>query len=133
MRQYHRHHPPARGCICCLAVAHEERIVGVAIVGRPVSQMLQDGFTAEVTRTCTDGTRNANSMLYAAAWRAVRALGYRRIGTYNLPEEGGASLRAAGWKIVNERAGGGSWNRPGRPRVDMHPLQRKIRWEATSQ
>lgn len=129
---HHRHHQPARGCILVLAVADgEDEVRGVAIIGHPVARLLQDGYTAEVTRVCTDGSRNACSMLYGAAWRAARALGYRRLVTYTLPEEGGSSLRAAGWKLVGE-AGGGTWDRPnsGRPRVDLHPTQEKLRWEA---
>jgi len=99
------------------------------IVGKPVARMLADGYTAEVTRLCArEGARNACSMLYAAAWRAARAMGYRRLVTYTLPEEGGASLRAAGWKFIGE-AGGGSWSRKERPRVDTHPTQMKLRWE----
>lgn len=124
----HRHHLPVRGCIACAAVSEGDQVRGVAIVGRPVARRLQDGWTAEVTRCCTDGARNAPSMLYRAAWRAVRALGYRRLVTYTLPEEGGASLRAAGFRCLGQ-AGGGSWNVPSRPRVDTHPLQVKLRWE----
>lgn len=124
----HRHHQPVRGCIACMAVSDGDLVRGVAIVGRPVARRLQDGWTAEVTRCCTDGAKNAPSMLYRAAWRAVRALGYRRLVTYTLPEEGGASLRAAGWRCIGQ-AGGGSWNCPSRPRVDTHPLQVKLRWE----
>jgi L-amino acid N-acyltransferase YncA len=127
--QHHRHHDPARGCICVLACSEGDVVRGVAIVSRPVARHLQDGFTAEVVRLCTDGARNACSLLYGAAWRACRALGYRRLVTYTLPEEGGASLRAAGWKCIGE-AGGGSWSSPSRPRVDTHPLQVKLRWEA---
>jgi hypothetical protein len=110
-------------------VERARELCGVAIVGRPVARLLQDGYTAEVVRCCTDGTRNAPSMLYAAAWRACRALGYRRLLTYTLPSEGGASLRAAGWRLIGE-AGGGSWDRPQRPRIDRHPTQKKLRWEA---
>lgn len=126
---HHRHHRPARGCIACVAVSEGDVVRGVAIVGRPVSRMLDDGWTAEVLRVATDGARNACSMLYGASWRACRALGYRRLVTYTLPEEGGASLRAAGWRCIGE-AGGGSWDRKGRPRVDLHPTQAKLRWEA---
>lgn len=127
---HHRHHKPVRGCIVTLAVADENDAVrGVAIVGRPVARRLQDSWTAEVNRVCTDGARNACSMLYGAAWRAVRALGYRRLVTYTLPEEGGASLRAAGWKCIGE-AGGGNWNKKSRPRVDSEHQQLKLRWEA---
>lgn len=127
--RHHRHHPPARGCICCVAVARGEQVVGVAIIGRPVARRMQDGWTAEVTRVATDGTRNACSKLYGACWRAVRALGYRRLITYTLPTEGGASLLGAGWRLLGE-AGGGSWDRAARPRVDRHPTQTKWRWEA---
>lgn len=93
---HHRHHRPPRGCVCVVAVADDGgEVRGVAIVGRPVSRVLSDGWTAEVTRVATDGARNACSMLYGASWRAVRALGYRRLITYTLPAEGGASLRGA--------------------------------------
>lgn len=129
VRQHHRHHKPVPGAKFSIGVADDGEIVGVAIVGRPVARMLDDGFTLEVIRTCTTGAKNANSMLYGAAWRAARAMGYRRIGTYTLPEEGGASLRAAGWRCLGE-AGGGSWSRASRPRVDLHPTQVKLRWEA---
>lgn len=103
--------------------------MGVAIVGRPVSRGRDDGWTLEVTRCCTDGTRNTCSFLYASAWRAARAMGYRRLGTYILASEDGASLRAAGWRIVHE-VRGRSWNTPSRPRVDTHPTQGKLLWEA---
>jgi len=127
--RHHRHHPPPVSGLFALAVASNVGIVGVAIVGRPVAGMAQDGWTAELTRMATDGTRNACSMLYGAAWRAARALGWMKLITYTLPEEGGGSLRAAGWRCIGE-AGGGSWSRAARPRVDMHPTQVKMKWEA---
>jgi hypothetical protein len=127
--EHHRHHRPPRGGLFALGAAIGSAVVAVAIVGRPVARNLQDGWTAEVTRLCSTGERNACSFLYSACWRAARSMGYRRLVTYTLPEEGGASLRASGWKLIGE-AGGGSWNRPDRPRVDLHPTQRKFRWEA---
>ena len=102
----------------------------VAMVGRPVARLLQDEWTAEVTRVASDGTRNACSMLYGACWRACKAMGYRRLITYTLKEETGTSVTAAGFKLVGE-AGGGSWSRTARPRVDHHPTQGKLRWEKT--
>lgn len=126
---HHRHHRPSRGGLFAVAAADQGEIAAVAVVGRPVARALQDGWTAEVTRLCSTGARNACSMLYAACWRAARALGWRKLITYTLPEEGGASLRAAGWKLIGE-AGGGSWSCRSRPRVDLHPLQAKLRWEA---
>lgn len=126
--QHHRHHRPPVGHRFSIACADGDTVVGVAIVGRPVARRLQDGWTLEVTRLCTNGTKNACSTLYAAAWRAARSMGYRRVVTYVLPEEGGASLRGAGWKCIGE-AGGGSWSCKSRPRVDKHPLQVKMRWQ----
>lgn len=125
---YHRHHDPVPGCLFCVAVSNDDQICGVAVVGRPVSRMLDDGWTAEVVRVCTDGTKNACSMLYAATWRATRAIGYKQLITYTLPEENGASLRAAGWRCLG-KTGGGSWSRTKRPRVDTHPLQQKLKWQ----
>jgi hypothetical protein len=106
---HHRHHPPPRGARFTLGVANDERLVGVALVGRPVARHFDDGFTLEVNRTCTDGTPNANSALYGAAWRATKALGYRRLVTYTQAGESGISLRAAGWRVVAERPRRASW------------------------
>lgn len=127
--EHHRHNNPVAACISVVGVKEGDRLCGVAIIGRPVARMLDDGYTAEVRRVCTDGTYNACSMLLRAAWRAVKALGYRKLITYTLPEEGGASLRAAGFKLVKTDAGGGRWSRPGRPSADTHPLGKKYRWE----
>ena len=98
VRQHHRHHKPPVGAVFCLACADGVGLVrGVAMVGRPVARLLDDGLSLEVNRVATDGTRNACSMLLGAARRAAFALGYDRIITYTLPSEGGASLRGAGW------------------------------------
>ena len=130
IESYHRHHQPVIGHKFSLSACLGDKVVGVAIVGRPVSRHRDDGYTLEVTRLCTDGTRNACSFLYGASRRAAFALGYRKIGTYTLPSEGGTSLVAAGWKLIGEKAGGGSWNRKDRPRVDKAPLEKKWLWEA---
>ncbi len=129
VKRHHRHHKPVTGHKFSIAVADEQgQVRGVAIVGRPVARALDDGWTLEVTRCCTDGCPNACSALYAAAWRVAKAMGYRKIGTYILSTEPGTSLKAAGWRCIG-KAGGGSWNCPSRPRVDMHPTQAKLRWE----
>lgn len=126
--RHHRHHPPPVSGLFALAVAEGQTIRGVAIVGRPVARMLDDGWTAEVTRVATDGAKNACSMLYGAAWRAARSLGWKKLITYTLDTEPGTSLRAAGWRVVGE-VRGRSWSCKSRPRVDRHPLQGKLRWE----
>lgn len=127
--QHHRHHVPVVGHKFSFGAAKDGSVVGVAIVGRPVSRMRDDGLTLEVTRLCTDGTRNACSFLYGAAARAAFALGYKRIGTYILASEPGTSLSAAGWRQIGETKGG-SWSRDSRPRIDKHPTQSKLLFEA---
>lgn len=127
--RFHRHHLPPQGHKFSIAVNDSEKVVGVVIVGRPVARHLDNGWTLEVTRCCTDGTKNAASTLYAAAWRAARALGYKRLITYTLLEESGTSLKAAGWKVIGQTKGD-TWNRPNRLRVDRHPIGQKTLWEA---
>lgn len=112
----HRHNPKMVGAKFVIGVEADTRqaegpnrvLVGVAVVGRPVAPALDDGIAAEITRCCTDGTRNACSILYGAARRAARAMGHQPIYTYSLPEEGGASLRAAGFTLDKTDAGGPS-------------------------
>lgn len=128
--EHHRHHVPVIGHLFSLGASLNGKIVGVVIIGRPVSRMRDDGETAEVTRLCTDGTRNACSFLYGASARAAFALGFRRIGTYILSSEPGKSLVAANWRLVGETKAG-SWHRGNRPRVDKHPTQAKLLFEVS--
>lgn len=114
----HRHNDPVPGAKFSVGVEDADGVLrGVAIVGRPTSPKIDQRVAAEIRRVCTDGARNACSMLYGAARRAARAMGHHPIYTYTLPAEGGASLRAAGFRIDKENAGGpaSAWhNRPGR-------------------
>jgi hypothetical protein len=109
-----------------------ERLIGVVIVGRPVARRQDDGYTAEITRCCVlDNQRNANSKLYGAAVRAAKAMGYRRVITYTLPEESGASLKAVGFTLDGlTAANANGWNMPGRPRKtpEKYPEGNKNRW-----
>jgi hypothetical protein len=125
----HRHHRAPQGGLFAIGLAEGGEVIGCAIIGKPVARGNDDGYTAEVTRLATDGTKNACSMLYGASWRAARAMGYRRLMTYTLASEPGTSLVAAGWKPVGE-VKGRSWHTPSRPRVDRHPTQDKLRWVA---
>ena len=127
---HHRHHQPVVGHLFSIGAALDGKIVGVAIVGRPVSRMRDDGDTAEVTRLCTDGTRNACSFLYGASSRAAFSLGFKRIGTYILASEPGKSVAAAGWRMIGKTKAE-SWSRGNRPRVDKHPTQAKLLFETS--
>ena len=125
--QHHRHHKPVVGHKFSISCVDENgSLHGVAIVGRPVSRYLDDGLSLEVNRLCTDGTKNACSMLYSAAWRAARAMGYKHIYTYILETESGTSLRAAGWNCDGQ-AGGKNWTGERRRQEEMFPLM-KIRY-----
>lgn len=109
--QHHRHNKPPRGWKFGTSVRSAGDVVGVATAGRPVSREIQkaEPLTLEVNRTCTDGERNANSMLYGAIWRAAKALGYTRAITYIQGDETGASLKAAGWVKVKDLPARASW------------------------
>lgn len=131
--KHHRHHQPTPVAKFCIAAALEQGVVGVVIVGLPKARMSMDGWTLEVTRLATDGTKNACSLLYGAARRAAFALGYSRILTYTLAEEGGASLRASGF-TEEATIDGESWKRRsmngGRFVDDRNPIGDKKRWSA---
>lgn len=128
--QWHRHHQPVVGHKFSIGAMEvpTNKIVGAIIVGRPVSRHLDTGWTLEVTRCVTNGTKNACSMLYAAAWRAAKAMGCTRLITYVLASESGGSLKASGWKELHKTPGR-SWSVPSRPRVDKHPIGVKTLWE----
>lgn len=110
VKELHRHNKPPRGRKFSIGIVNEnDTLVGVAMAGRPIARYFDDGLTLEVNRTCTDGTKNANSMLYGSIWRAAKAMGYKRCITYTQENETGASLRAAGWVKVKELKPRKSW------------------------
>lgn len=128
IRLLHRHRGPSRGARFCIAAAEGNAIVGVAMCGRPVARALSPRYVLEVTRCCTDGTKNACSKLYGACARIAKELGYLKIITYVLDSEAGTSLRAAGWEEVSY-ARGRSWDCPSRPRTDKYLFEDKARYE----
>ena len=127
VRDNHRHNKPPVGHKFSIACYDGDRLCGVAMVGRPVGRYLDDGLTLEVNRCCTDGTKNACSMLYGAAWRAAKALGYKRIFTYTRQSEGGSSLRASGW-ICDGEAGGTHWTGARYEQTEFVLDEMKVRW-----
>jgi len=131
VKKYHRHHKPTVSWKFGCAVNDGSKVVGVVVVGRPVSRVYDDGWTLEVTRCCTDGTPHVASKLYAAAWRAARALGYRKLITYTLESEPGTSVVAAGFRFVHKTKCD-TWDTPARPRVDKHPIEVKKLWELST-
>jgi hypothetical protein len=130
---WHRHHQPPQGYKFALGVARADVLVGVATAGRPVARAFDDGLTLEVTRVATDGTAHACSALYGACWRAGKAMGYRRILTYTQEGESGASLRAAGWLNVAQRAARSGWDTSTRRRDNgLYGSVGRLLWLAES-
>jgi hypothetical protein len=130
---HHRHNRPVVGARFSIGAVAADRLVGAAIVGRPVSRAFDWRTVAEVTRTCTapDAPKNTNSLLYGACWRAWRAMGGLRLVTYTLASESGASLRGSGFRVVAEcKAKSNPWQGPDRQREfqDVYG-QVKFRWE----
>lgn len=127
----HRHHKAVQGHRFSIGAEHGGKLVGVAVVGRPVARMTCQRTVAEVTRLATDGTRNACSLLYAQCARAAEAMGFAKIQTFILDSEPGTSLKAAGWTCEGPTAGG-DWNRPSRGgrRTDQ-PMEPKTKWSRT--
>lgn len=130
VRRFHRHHKPSQGHRFSIGVVDDQGVVhAAAIIGRPVARLAgSPRDVLEVVRLVSDGAPNACSMLYAAAARAGKAMGYVRIQTYTLTEENGASLKASGWRCEGE-AGGGQWKHTdGKPRRTDQPTGMKNRW-----
>lgn len=135
---FHRHNGRTTrdGGKFAISAKDGDELVGIAIVGRPIARLMDDGYTAEVLRTCVlpEAPKNVNSFLYGACWRAWRAMGGRRLITYTLKSESGASLRGAGWKVVGE-VKAQTWERPKQNRMRRYQQiygQEKLRWEVTT-
>ena len=129
VRLWHRHARPAVGGLFAVAVHRSgaSEPCGVAIVGRPC-RSLQDGWTAEITRSAPDGTPNACSFLIGRVRRVLQVLGYRRLTTVSRTDESGASLRGAGLGDPTP-VRSGTWDRPSRRRgTRPDSTQRRLRW-----
>ena len=106
VQEHHRHNGRTSrdGGKFAVAVEYGGGLVGVAIVGNPLSATYMDkevyGHVAEVLRTCTseNAPKGAVSFLYGVCTRICRDMGFDRILSYTLTDESGASLRGAGWK-----------------------------------
>jgi hypothetical protein len=126
--QYHRHHKPSVGHKFSIGLNEADVLIGVAIMGRPVARGSDNGFTIEVARLCTNGQKNACSMLYQAAARSSKELGYKKIQTYILEIESGTSLKASGWKMEAITVGGQWKHTDGKERRTDQPTMPKQRW-----
>lgn len=126
VKAWHRHLPDLQGGLFAVAVEHDGQCVGVGIAGNP-ARVWQEEAKIVISRCATTGFENACSMIYGALARAAKALGYREIWTYTLPDEPGTSLRAAGFQDMGLSAGG-QWSRPSRARKSASRPEPKRRW-----
>lgn len=127
VKQHHRHNIPPVGGKFAVAVYEDDRLCGVAICGRPTARRSDDGLTLEIYRNCTDGTRNACSKLYGACLRIAKDMGYKRVLTYTLASESGASLKASNF-IYEGEAGGIAWTGTRKRNYYVSPEEMKNRW-----
>lgn len=128
VEKHHRHHKKVQGHKWSIGLYKNNSLIGVAIVGRPISRILDNGLTVEIRRVCTTGEKNACSRLYSHCAKVAFILGYQRIITYILETENGASLKASNFRFV-KICGGGTWNRKNRSRINKHPIIRKKLYE----
>lgn len=115
----HRHHKPVLSHRFSLGLWNEDLLVGAVIVGRPVARKTDQYNIAEVTRLVTEGTKNAPSILYGAAARVAKEMGFESIQTFILDSEPGTSLRAAGWEFVGTSSGKDGWQSRSGRRTDQ--------------
>lgn len=126
--EHHRHHKPVQGHRFSLGVVCGGKLVGVATIGRRVARLTNQKEVLEVTRLCTDGTKNACSALYSAAARVGKEMGYLKIQTFILESEFGSSLKASGW-FIDGHSPGGQWKHTdGKPRRTDQPTDPKHRY-----
>lgn len=116
-----------------IGLEHDGKLVGVAIVGRPIARGIQQMHgpgTAELLRCCIGpgAPEGSGKKLNSRCKRIWQLMGGVRLVTYTLASESGGSLSGAGFKkeaFVPGRQWSGS-KRGDRPIAD----QPKFRWGA---
>lgn len=132
IQDHHRHSKPVRGCKFVLGLEKERQLIGVGVVGRPVSRMADDGLSAEITRVCIkEGNPTACSKMYARLTRLCYLMGFKRVFTYTLQKESQSSMKALGAVLIGE-VEAKEWTRKSRPR-DSQPVYQepKLKWAFT--
>lgn len=137
---FHRHNGrTARdGGKFAVSAIHENKLVGIAIVGNPISATFMNkeiyGHMAEVLRTCTHpfAPKGTVGFLYGVCTRVCREMGYDKILTYTLEDESGASLRGVGWKeVAKTKPCAPGWRKSDHITREHQPVMSlvKRRWE----
>tara|TARA_R100001015_G_C4463671_1_gene49694 strand:- start:67 stop:525 length:459 start_codon:yes stop_codon:yes gene_type:complete len=133
VKQNHRHNKKVTGHRFSIGAEYDSKLVGVAICGRPVARKLDTDDTLEITRLCVieNAPKNLCSFLYARCCQIWRLMGGKKVITYTLETEKGASLRASNFKHVSTTKYGNNigWHtRKGRVRQNTEKIN-KLRWE----
>ena len=138
--EHHRHHrPTTRNCgkwaISAINNLTNE-VIGVAISANPVSATYMDGYTIEITRLCVieNAPLGTASYLLSQCAKIWKQMGGKKIITYTLDYESGASLKGAGWEQVSIVKPHNNWrnksNMDGKTRDELVVYQhKKFRWE----
>ena len=126
---HHRHHYDVQGHKWSIGYEIENELVGVGIIGRPLSRILDDGFSLEITRICVLPEHpNVCSILIGALCRSAKSMGYKRVFTYTLESESGSSLKGAGFEELATKLYARKWKRNGisRPLLRQRSIQTKL-------
>ena len=108
VKRWHRHLPDIQGGLFAAKLVDDAgAVVGCALAGNGPRVWQGTGRLVISRVAVVEGTRNGCSMLYGALVRAARALGWREVWTYTLPEEPGTSLKAAGFQDMGLTDGWG--------------------------
>ena len=132
VKAHHRHHDSVTGCKFAIGlyktIKGQDTLIGTAICGRPVSRLLDDGYTLEINRLCVTEDGNCCSMLYGACSRIAKEMGYRKIITYILESEPGTTLKASNFTLEDDCCGGKNWTGSRKRNRNTAPEEMKQRW-----
>lgn len=128
--KHHRHNRKVTGHKFSIGLEKDGQLIGVAIAGRPVARLLDNGKTIEITRVCVKPQqKNACSKLLARMKQLCQLMGYQKIITYTLQKESQSSLKAIRARIV-ANVKPSKWDSPSRPAIHQPVYDEpKYRWE----
>ena len=133
VKEHHRHNKECRGHRFSIGAIYKNKLVGVAIIGRPVSRNFDFRFVSEINRNCVleNAPKGTCSFLYSRAMKVWQSQGGKKILTYTLETEPGSSLKAVNFiPVAKTNYYKNGWNNGGKINRSVDYVKtRKIRWE----
>jgi hypothetical protein len=113
VKKYHRHNDERKIHKFSLGLYKKSEdkdiLIGVAICGSPTGISYNGKSFLEVYRVCVTEANNSCSMLYGRCTRIAKELGYEKLITYTLKTEPGTTVKASGFELETDEAGGKKW------------------------